>query len=92
MFRARQYRESLENRLPNLQGHEKRAAADAKTKAKYSWLYHRRLYNFWMCLHLSIAVLGLLLTLSIWYPSNDVTLSIGHGGSGAWRFAPTGHS
>jgi hypothetical protein len=77
MFRARQYRESLEKRLPNLQGHDKRAAADAKTKAKYPRLYHRRLHKFWMWLHLSIAILGLLLTLSIWYPSNDATLSIG---------------
>jgi len=63
--RARQYRDALEVLLPNTQITTLKAKADAITKWKHSWLFGRRLYKFWIALHLLVAFLGLILVITI---------------------------
>lgn len=65
MFRGREYRDALETNLPGLRGSERRHSADVASRAKYPWLHRRRLYAFWVLLHLLVAAIGVTLTLSI---------------------------
>jgi len=61
MNRARQYRDALDKALPSANINTARPKADEKTKTEHPWLYKRRLWAFWVSLHLLIAVLGVLL-------------------------------
>ena len=68
MNRAREYRNALDKSLPNANINAVRPKADKKTQAEYPWLYERRLWHFWVALHIMIAALGVLLTISIFFP------------------------
>jgi hypothetical protein len=65
MERARQFRDALEVLLPATQIKTLNTRADAITKKKHPWLFERRLYKFWIALHLLVAALGLSLVLDI---------------------------
>jgi len=65
MNRARQYRDVLDKNLPTANVNSLRPKADDKTKAEHPWLYERRLSLFWVWLHLLIALVGVVLTASI---------------------------
>jgi hypothetical protein len=68
MNRARQYRDLLDANLPLVGINKVRPEADKKSRSEHPWLFDRRLYVFWVWLHLIVAGLGLLLTLSIFWP------------------------
>jgi hypothetical protein len=65
MNRAREYRHILDKNLPDAKINAGRPTADRKTKAEHPWLYKRRLWIFWVSLHLLIALLGVILVASI---------------------------
>jgi len=64
MNRAREYRKALESDIPGLDGDAKRAAADNTTRRDHPWLYERRLYRFWVWVHLLVATIGTILTVT----------------------------
>lgn len=77
--RARAYRDVLDKNLPNVGINNLRPIADAKTQSEHPWLYKRRLYRFWIGLHLIIAVLGCLLALLIlqhWQAERQVPVQV----------------
>jgi len=68
MNRARKYRDALDRNLPRANINAIRPFADSRTKTNYPWLYERRLWHFWVSLHILIALMGAVLTVSIFLP------------------------
>jgi len=73
MNRAREYRNLLDANLPNVGINRVRPHADEKSKKEHPWLFERRLYVFWVWLHLIVAALGVVLTVSVFFPNDRTT-------------------
>ena len=76
MNRAREYRNALDKSLPEVGINKARPVADKKTEAEYPLLFRRRLYVLWIWLDLLVAVLGVVLALSIYWPNHAVAESV----------------
>lgn len=61
--RARQYRDALEASLPATDLRRLKKTADRVTKAKFPRMFDLRLHKFWVCLHLAIAAMGVIMTI-----------------------------
>jgi hypothetical protein len=64
--RANKYRDILDTLFPEARIKALRREADKKNDREFPRLHKIRLHNFWIGLHLLIAMFGLILTIGIW--------------------------
>ena len=66
--RADEFRNALDKSLPNTKINTLGPDADAKTGVAYEQRTKQRLWRYWVYLHVLVAVLGAILTASIFWP------------------------